>query len=131
MKGWSTVRIYIIEDDEMIRRALMRSLRSVDAEIRVFPEPIEAIGAARTERVDLVISDYSMPNLDGVQALGELRSVHQSVRTLLLSGNLPNEAVCGALKAGLVDRFLVKPWKQTELRAVIDELTQRVSQAVG
>jgi DNA-binding response OmpR family regulator len=63
-----------------------------------------------------------LPGLDGIHALSELRRLHPGVATLLLSGNTPDDAISDALKAGVVDRYLAKPWRHNELQAALGEL---------
>jgi two-component system probable response regulator PhcQ len=116
------MRIYIIEDEETIRRALRRSLRHPRIEIRDFAEPFEAIEAAKSEEIDLVVSDYSLPGLNGVCAIDQIRKLQPSARTVVLSGNSPDDVICRAMKDNVVDRYMAKPWRHAELRALVDEL---------
>jgi CheY-like chemotaxis protein len=126
------MRIFLIEDDDMIRRALQRELRSLVADLRVFADPSPALEAAKAEPPDLLVTDYSLPNLDGVDALTAIRRSNPAVRTLLLSGTIPDEKIADAIEGGLVDRFVSKPWSHTELQEVLAKLTSLVAcQAEG
>jgi len=123
------MRIYVIEDDEYIRRALDRLLRAVNAEVRLFAEPADAVEQATSESVDVVISDYSLPGIDGLETLGRIRRAHPAARTMLLSGTAQNEAIVHALECGLIDLFVSKPWRHQDLRVALTELMEQTPHA--
>ena len=117
------MRIFCIDDDALIRRALERSLRATGADLRLFDNPLEALRVAQVDPPDLLISDYSLPDLDGIDALTAIRKAHPQVRTVLLSGSVPDGKVAEAIEGGVVDRVLGKPWGNAELRAAISDLS--------
>jgi two-component system repressor protein LuxO len=113
--------IFILDDDDLIRRALKRLLQSRGAEVEVFStaeQALERLG----ERPQLLICDYHLPKFDGLEMAQRLKSASPSSKVLLLSGDLEDEAVTAALECGRVDRFLCKPWHQQDLLEAVESL---------
>ncbi len=116
------MRVFLIEDDAMILRALERMLRPLFAELRSFADPHSAMDEAAKSPPDLVISDYSLPQVDGIDVLAAVRAANPRVRTVLLSGNIPDDRIDAGVRDGLVDRFMTKPWSHDALIEVISAL---------
>jgi two-component system NtrC family sensor kinase len=104
-------------DDE---RAILNSLR------RVFmDEPWETLCASSGEEglslvasreVDLVLADFRMPGMDGVEFLKRVKAVKPDCLRVVLSGYADFALIIAALNEGQIYRFLSKPWNDDELR---------------
>ncbi len=104
-------RILIVDDDPVQRRLL-------EALVNCFGHPAEAadggeaalqrLQAARAPRIDLLILDLVMPDLDGMAVLGRLREKNLKIPTIVQTANGSIEAVLSAMRAGALD-FVVKP----------------------
>lgn len=116
------MRVFVVEDDEFIRKALVRTLRPVFPGIETFADPEEAIAAARGGSPAVVISDYSLPHRDGVDLITELRRTNPLLGTVLLSGTVVDEKIAAALDRGIIDRFVQKPWRHGELTQTVQAL---------
>jgi len=97
------MRILVADDHAMFGAALHYLLKSVDAEIEIEPvcsvaETLEAID--RTGQPDLILLDYSMPDLDGLQGLELIRSRHDHAQVAMLSGSTDPVLVRAALAKG-------------------------------
>lgn len=117
-------RIMLVDDEDNILRALRRVLVStpciydgVEYKIRVetFTSPGEALQHARHNAVDLVLSDYRMPHMDGVAFLKEFKQIQPNAARLILSGYADLNAVIGAINEAQIYRFLNKPWNDYDL----------------
>ncbi len=69
----------------------------------------------------VIISDQRMPDKTGVQFFAEIKDSHPDPMRILLTGYSNLQAVVGAINDGEVYRYLTKPWKADEMRAVIDQ----------
>src|SRR5258706_4863123 len=67
------LKILVIDDQSTGRIVLSEIMRSLDAslEVATFADPLEAIEYARKHPVDMVLTDYKMPSLDGIEVIGE------------------------------------------------------------
>ncbi len=116
-----TIRI-IIADDHRLVRAGLRMLLAEMPGIVVLAEAAdgnEALAACDSEAPDLVLMDIAMPNLGGLDALGELRKRHPGTRVLMLSMLASEEHVLQALRLG-ASGYLLKDAAPAELALAIE-----------
>lgn len=76
--------VLIVDDSAAIRKILVRVLRQTDVpvgEVYEAGDGVEALDKLKTQKVGLVLSDINMPNMDGLQLLGQLRA-HPDLKAL-------------------------------------------------
>jgi len=107
--------LLIVDDDPEVRGALRRALRG--SEYAVIEAADGAVGLAifRTNPVDVVISDYEMPGMDGLELLQRVRLHDPRVLRVLLTGHADLQVAMRALNEGAVNRMLLKPWDHVDL----------------
>jgi PAS domain S-box-containing protein len=96
------VRVVIADDTEDIRALLRETLESVSG-IEIVGEAtngLEAVRAAATLRPDLVLLDVSMPELNGMEALAQIRAEVPDTKVVMLSGYAQEQAAADALSLG-------------------------------
>jgi signal transduction histidine kinase/DNA-binding response OmpR family regulator len=108
----------LLADDNADMRAYVRGLLAHDYTVESVADGEQALGAARRQRPDLVLTDIMMPRLDGLELLKALRADEslRDVPIILLSARAGEEARVEGLAAG-VDDYLVKPFTARELQA--------------
>jgi len=123
-------RFLLVDDEINVSRALRRLLLN-KAIVPQLPEftvimqdsPEQALSWVVDNRVDVVISDYRMPVMDGVTFLTRIRELQPDTARLLLSANADMEGVTRAINDVGIFRFLSKPWNDNQLKgAVADAL---------
>jgi two-component system response regulator RpfG len=125
----------LIVDDQLVSRMILDQLvRTIDEDIEVacFADPVEALAWARQHPVDLVLADYKMPRMDGIQLTGELRKLPggMDVPIVMVTCMDDKPVRYQALEAGATD-FLAKPIDHHECRARCRNLlTLRRQQAI-
>lgn len=113
--------LIVVDDDEATRKLLQRQLESVGHQVRGFEDGRTALEAIRTLGAGMVICDWSMPGMDGievVQAVREMEELHVlgHVHFILLTAHNAKEKIVEGLKAGASD-YLTKPYHVGELMA--------------
>ena len=112
--------VLVIDDQSTGRVILEEIVKGVDPSIQVqtFADPISAIEWAKTHPVDLVLTDYKMPQLDGVETIRRIRGIYScmDVPIVVVTVLEDRETRYKALEAGATD-FLTKPVDQYECRA--------------
>jgi two-component system response regulator RpfG len=112
--------VMIIDDQSTGRLVLSEIVRGLDASIEVitFAEPVEAIEYARKNGVDMVLTDYKMPNMDGIEAIRRLRRIfgYEDIPIICVTVVSDREVRYRALEAGATD-FLIRPIDRLECGA--------------
>ena len=116
----ATVRVMIVDDDDLMREGL-RAVLSSDERIEVVEEAADgrvAIHRARHARPDVVLMDVRMPELDGIAATAELLAASPASRVMILTTFEDDAYILGALRAG-ASGFLLKRSSPEHLIAAI------------
>jgi two-component system chemotaxis response regulator CheY len=117
----------MVVDDQMSIRGIVRTiLQQIGInDVREYGSGAEALVNVKSRPPNVLISDYNMPEMDGVQLLKNLRADPQYKNTafILLTGQADRELVVEAVKAG-ANNYLVKPFTAAVLK-------QKIEQVVG
>ena len=98
-----------------------------DYEILGFTSCRAALEAIRTRPCDVAISDYLMPEMDGVSFLREVRRLYVEVPLIILTGYADKDSAVRAINEIGLYHYLEKPWNNDDLLQVIDgALNQRL-----
>ena len=112
-----TETIVLIEDEDLVRNALQQALESVGYRVIASPSPAEAVVEAESKDVDLVITDVTMPGMNGHEVAERLETSKPKLPILLISGYdaQPQENHAGRA-------VLQKPFPLAELTNAVREL---------
>jgi class 3 adenylate cyclase len=115
--------LLLIDDEEGVRRSIKRALRREPYTVYLAEDGDTAIRMVqeRLSEITIVISDYRMPGLDGLQTLTTILSMNPEVIRILLTGYATMESAIQATNEGL-DGFLTKPFDNMELRNKIQDI---------
>ncbi len=112
--------VLIIDDLFSSRLLLAEIVRQIDAKLHLelFETPAKALEYARTNRVDMILTDYKLPEFDGIELVRRLRSLPHCVDVPIVVITVVDERRIryDALEAGATD-FLIKPLDEHETRA--------------
>lgn len=120
--------VAVIDDDESIRKALVRALATAGMKVLAFSSAREFLAVAESERVSCVVSDLRMPDIDGLQLQAALAERMPQVAIVFLTGHGDIPSSVEAMKSGAVD-FLEKPVKRAKLLTAIAQAMQRTHRA--
>jgi two-component system, probable response regulator PhcQ len=116
-------RILLVDDDPNITRALQREirlyLRDSEVHIETYTNPFDALNRICVCDFDLVISDFTMPELSGVDLLQTLRDVSPNTVRIMLTASTEITTAIGAINQAQVFRFVQKPWQPIDLQDTI------------
>jgi len=114
-------KLMVVDDDQGILRAFKRTLRKSDFKITTFDSPLKAIEASKEDIWDVVISDYKMPEMDGIQFLESVQKHLPHALLIIMSANIDLTALAEALNRANIHRFITKPWDDLLLGRTINE----------
>jgi PleD family two-component response regulator len=120
----AVMRVVIIEDNETTM-VLLRQLvsRADTVEAVTFSDPVEAVEKLADLDADLVLVDYLMPGMNGIEVITGIRRLakHKSVPVVMITGENEREVRLEAFNAGATD-FLNKPIEPIEFKARVRNL---------
>lgn len=116
----SRPRILLVDDDRRVRQLVGLTLLADDYELSFAPDGAAAIQAVRAHAPDLILLDFAMPGIDGVDVCAAVRANPTSALTpiVMLTGHDDDEIRERAVQAG-VDGFLTKPFSPLMLEQTI------------
>jgi len=119
--------VLLVEDDRSVRRYLEVTLQRSGYRVVTAGDGLEAMKLALSVDIDVVVTDAIMPHLSGQELARFLRSNSKvsSLPIILLTGQENREAA--AASENLIDAFLYKPVKATELTSCLDGLLRQHS----
>jgi DNA-binding NtrC family response regulator len=107
--------ILIVDDEPSVRRSLHRLFAREQYQVLEAGGVQEAIKTMGSAPIDLVITDYSMPDGTGLDLLMKLKQRYPHVVRMIITGKADVNAVIAAINEGNVYRFVLKPWDNEEL----------------
>ena len=122
-----SLRVLVVEDEMTMIRMVATVLRGLGINsIRVAMDGVEALALFDEEEnaFDMVICDWLMPNMDGLEFLKHVRASDQMIPFLMLTGNVAEEAIREAREAG-VSAYITKPYTADDLQTKIKLLATR------
>jgi DNA-binding NtrC family response regulator len=114
--------ILLVDDEEMILTSIKSFFAiETDYDLLTYTSPVEALKEldSRIKSVDLVISDYLMPEMDGISFLAEVKKRFPLVPRILLTGYADKENAIKAINNVGLYQYIEKPWNNDDLRLVI------------
>ncbi|MEA2938940.1 MAG: hypothetical protein QOC56_2444 [Alphaproteobacteria bacterium] len=114
----------LIVDDSSTTRSIVRKILSASRfrlELAEAQEGIEALKQIASGRFDLVILDYNMPGLNGIETLSEIKRQYPRLGVLMMTST-PEQAVAEKARAAGAAAFLKKPFFPTDIDAVLYSL---------
>ena len=109
-------RFLVVDDDPTIVEALAKVVKSMGFDVVAHSDPREA---ANETNFDLVITDFMMPHMSGVELLNTLKAKNPDAVRLLITAANDFKVAMKAVNEGQVFRLLSKPWSLGELRSAV------------
>ena len=117
--------ILLVDDETNILMALKRTLRGTGHTILTANSAADALHTLTHHNVDLIISDYLMPHMTGIELLSHVEKLQPDAIRVILSGHADFDIVTQAIRSGSVHKYLAKPWTNAVLVDQIDSLLQQ------
>ena len=124
MPAASAIKVMVVDDQTSMRAMIRRTLQDLGfKDIRDKAGPAEALDAIRADRVHLIISDFNMPDMDGLQFLEAVRGDPVIGKTvfIMLTGSADRDIVQRAAALG-VNNYVVKPFAPAALKEKLERV---------
>lgn len=116
--------VFVIDDDDSVRRALERLLRSDGLDVESFGSPKQFLARPVPDRPACVLLDLRLPGASGLEVQDNLARARHNIPVIFMSGYADVGSSVRALKAGAVD-FLQKPLSDQALLDVVHDALER------
>ncbi|HEX4622490.1 MAG TPA: HD domain-containing phosphohydrolase, partial [Myxococcaceae bacterium] len=114
-------RILLVDDDALILQALSRILKAEGYEVVAHSDPEQA---ATEVGFQVIITDFMMPKMNGIELLGVLRQTNPNAVRILLTAAADFKIASDGVNRGEIYRLLGKPWTLTELTNCVRQAVQ-------
>ena len=109
-------KIVVVDDERIVTSAFSTLLRVEGfSDVHFFNNPKEALDFLKENTPDLIISDFLMPEMNGLEFLSESKKLHPEVSRILLTGYADKENAIRAINEVGLYRYIEKPWSNDDL----------------
>jgi DNA-binding NtrC family response regulator len=115
------LQIMFVENDRHVRDSLKVFFKNSDIGYLIFKSAAEGLNALKFQNMDVVISDYFLPDMDGVTFLKKVGELYPNIKRILMATITSDDMKLEITKAG-IDRFIEKPLSIDSLELIINEL---------
>jgi DNA-binding NtrC family response regulator len=122
----SQSNVVIVDDEDMVLTSLNAYLTlETDYNVAPFTDIDEALAYIKATPVDVVISDYLMPKMNGIQFLGIAKDLQPEAARILLTGHADKQSAIEAINRVGLFQYIEKPWDNAALLLVIRNGSER------
>ena len=108
-------RLLLVDDEENILKSIRRVLRRGDWEIETATDAEEGLRRLEQFGPQVVISDFRMPGMNGVEFLARVKQQVPRAQRIMLTGQADQQAIEEAINRSEIFRFISKPWNDSHL----------------
>ena len=119
-------RIAVLDDEEIVRRELSRSLQKEGYEVESFADGETLLKRLADARFDLLLCDLRLPGLSGMEVMKAARAADPSTEVIILTAYASVESAIEAIRAGAF-HYLTKPVKIAELKLLVRRALEKVA----
>jgi len=122
----SDATMVLVDDEDMVLSSLQSFLElETDYNLRTFTSPEAALEYTLAGPVDVVVSDFLMPGMNGIELLSRIREKHPHAPRILLTGYADKESAIKAINDIGLFQYIEKPWDNTNLLIVLRNALER------
>ena len=123
------IKILVVDDFSTMRRIVKNLIRQIGyADIEEAEDGVQAYSKLKRGGFGFVVSDWNMPNMDGLELLKKIRSDDELRDTpvLMVTAEAEKDKVITAIQAG-VNNYIVKPFTGEVLKEKMDKILDKVN----
>jgi len=119
-----SARILVAEDEANLRLVIQKELARLGHEVRAVGDGEAALKLLEESNVDVLLTDISMPRMDGMELLRRVHQRPNPPEVIMLTGHATVESAIEAMKLGAYD-YLSKPYRLAELDALVNQAAEK------
>jgi len=122
------MKILLIDDDEWIRDSLTLFLESEGCHLKALETAEEGLAALKDETYDIIITDYWLPGMDGLDFLSRIYNSNSNALKILITAHSSHSVIEKAKELG-VHSLIAKPFSSASLEHVLEQLLEMSKKA--
>lgn len=119
-------RVLLVDDEDFVRKALLRALRREPYDIEQAEGPRRALQLLEERPFDVIVADHLMPEMTGLQLFQITRNRWPDTMRIILTGHADMQTAIDAINQGEIYRFLTKPWDDVDLKITLFNACERL-----
>lgn len=118
--------VLLVDDEDMVITSV-RAFLTLETEFNIhgFTSPAEAVKHMETHPIDVVVSDYLMPQINGIQLLSKAKDLQPEAARILLTGHADKQSAIHAINEIGLYHYLEKPWDNAQLLLILNSAIER------
>lgn len=120
------MKIFVVDDERIIRVSLADELRDAGYQVQEFASASAALAQIRDLEPDLIITDLSMPGMDGIELLHRVKIFNQDIQVMMMTAYSTVDNAVQAMKMGAYDYF-TKPFETEEMLLAVKRVEEFIS----
>lgn len=126
MNQQSKAAVILVDDEEMVITSVRAYLAlEADFNLQGFTDPARAVEYMQSNDFDVVVSDYLMPGINGIQLLKKAKEARPEASRILLTGHSDKQSAIEAINDVALFQYIEKPWDNQQLLLAIQGGVER------
>ncbi len=119
------IKILLVDDEENVLHSLHRALRDDGYQIFTAGSAENALPIIETEDISLIICDYKLPEMNGLDFLTKVYRKNPDIISILLTGHADLSMAVEAVNKGCLYKFILKPWNNEDLAVTVQRALEQ------
>lgn len=124
-------RVLVVDDDPVVLKAILHTFRSENYQFVAVDKAEDALEQMMRSRFNVLIADYRMPAMNGLDLLRKAREIQPDMVRILLTVQNEISAVMGSINEGLAFRFAIKPWRDEDMHTIMNLAIEQYEKGQG
>ncbi|MFV0482435.1 MAG: response regulator transcription factor [Campylobacteraceae bacterium] len=120
------LNVLFVEDEELIRRHIVKSLEYIVGEVKEASNGVEALKILKSYEPDVVITDLEMPVMNGIEFIKKIREKNSDINIIVLTAHSSNEYLLELIDMHL-ENFIVKPINFDKMIDALEKIEKKVA----
>lgn len=118
------IKVLLVEDDQWIRDSLRRFFANENCALMAVETGEDALEIIRSNGCDIVITDYRLPGMDGLEFLKKAQRINTRFKKILLTAYMTEQVISEAFRLG-VNEFIEKPFSMEDLEEALVRVLEK------
>lgn len=124
--GIDKASVVIVDDEDMVITSVRAYLQlETDFDVHGFTVPEQAVKHMESNSIDLALSDYMMPGMNGIEVLTKAKQLQPEASRVLLTGHADKQSAIQAINDVGLYQYVEKPWENAQLLLIIQNGVER------